>query len=296
MTDSTAGRVPATKAVWIEQLRVVGLAIRREGALAALVLALGSVALVAFSRMPVLQALVRGEVGEFVFDPGEPPWGFFGVLAALLLPLVVWKGERRFGDTPLWSLPVDHRRHALLKVAAGWVWLLAILGAALGWVTLTVLASGGILGVNEVRVLVLDPAGAAAGTPGAMESVNWSTPWWEWLLPFTSATAAYLLASTLVLATARPVFWAAGLWVAGAVVLGVADVRDIDWIQRTAEFVGWYIGGDSFDSFIMAAQLRTGGREVWTLLPTVEMWIASSAFWIGLGLVGVVAASGRARP
>lgn len=172
----------------------------------------------------------------------------------------------------------------------------AILGAALGWVTLTVLASGGILGVNEVRVLVLDPAGAAAGTPGAMESVNWSTPWWEWLLPFTSATAAYLLASTLVLATARPVFWAAGLWVAGAVVLGVADVRDIDWIQRTAEFVGWYIGGDSFDSFIMAAQLRTGGREVWTLLPTVEMWIASSAFWIGLGLVGVVAASGRARP
>lgn len=31
MTDSTAGRVPATKAVWIEQLRVVGLAIRREG-------------------------------------------------------------------------------------------------------------------------------------------------------------------------------------------------------------------------------------------------------------------------
>jgi hypothetical protein len=31
MTDSTAGRVPVMKAVWIEQLRVVGLAIRREG-------------------------------------------------------------------------------------------------------------------------------------------------------------------------------------------------------------------------------------------------------------------------
>ena len=223
MTDSTVGRVPAMKAVWTEQLRVVGLAIRREGALAAVVLALGSLALVAFSRMPVLQAIVdQGEVGELVFDPGEPPWGFFAVLAALLLPLVVWKGERRFGDTPLWSLPVDHRRHALLKVAAGWVWLMAILGAALVWVTLTVLASGGALGVDEVRLLILDPAGATAGTPGATESVRWTTPWWEWALPFTSATAAYLLASTLMLATARPLFWAAGLWVAGAVVLGVA--------------------------------------------------------------------------
>ena len=192
MTDSTAGRMPAMKAVWGEQLRVVGLAIRREGTLAALVLALGSLALIAFSRMPVLQAMVDGEVGQLVFDPGEPPWGFFAVLAALLLPFVAWKGERRFGDTPLWSMPVDHRRHALLKVAAGWVWLLAILSAALVWVTLTVLASGGTLGVDEVRLLVLDPAGAAAGTPGAMESVNWTTPWWEWALPFTSATAAYL--------------------------------------------------------------------------------------------------------
>lgn len=252
-------------------------------------LGLGSLALVAFSRMPVLQEMVDGEAGELVFDPGEPLWGFF----AVLLPLAVWKGERRFGDTPLWSMPVDHRRHALLKVAAGWVWLMAILGAALGWVTLTVLASGGILGVDEVRLLVLDPAGAAAGTPGAMASVNWSTPWWEWLLPFTSATAAYLLASTLMLATRRPLFWAAGLWVAGAVVLWIAAIRDIDWIQRASDFVAWYIGGDAFTRWM---QLPTGGREVWTLLPSVNMWIASSVFWIGLGLVGVVAASGRARP
>ena len=292
MTDSTAGRLPAMTTVWIEQLRVVGLAIRREGTLAALVLGLGSVAMIAFSRMPALQAMVGEEMGKLVFDPGEPPWGFFAVLAGLLFPLGVWKGERRFGDTPLWSLPVDHRRHALLKVAAGWVWLLAILGAALGWFTLTVLASGGALGIDEVRVLILDPAGAAAGTPGATESVNWTTPWWEWALPFTSATAAYLLASTLMLATRRPLFWAAGLWVAGAVVVGVGDVWDIGWIERTTEFVAWYAGGDSFNR---GMQLPTGGREVWTLLPSVTMWAASSAFWIGLGLVGVLGASSRAR-
>ncbi|MXY32365.1 MAG: hypothetical protein F4Y48_14300, partial [Gammaproteobacteria bacterium] len=43
MTDSTAGRLPAMKTVWIEQLRVVGLAIRREGAHAAPVVVVGSV-------------------------------------------------------------------------------------------------------------------------------------------------------------------------------------------------------------------------------------------------------------
>ncbi|MCZ0935813.1 MAG: hypothetical protein OXJ54_11585 [Gemmatimonadetes bacterium] len=293
MTDSTAGRVPAMKTVWMEQLRVVGLAIRREGALAGVVLAIGSLVVIAVSRIPILQAIVdEGGVSEFVFDPGEPPWGFIAVLAALLLPFVVWKGERRFGDTPLWSLPVDHRKHALLKVAAGWVWLLAILGAALAWVTFTVLVSGGTLGVDDVRVLVLDPVGAAAGAPDATESVRWTTPWWEWALPFTSATAAYLLASTLFLATARPLFWVAGLWVAGAGALGVAEIRDIGWIQRSAELVTWYAGGDSFNRGV---QLPTGWIEGWMLLPSMEMWLASSAFWIGLGLVGVTAAVRRAR-
>ena len=292
MTDSTAGRMPAMKAVWIEQLRVVGLAIRREGTFAALVLALGSVAVIAISRIPALQAIVNEEAGEFVFNPGEPPWVFLGVLAALLLPLVVWKGERRFGDTPLWSMPVDHQRHALLKVAAGWAWLMAILGAALVWVTLTVLASGGTVGVDEIRLLVLDPAGAIAGTPGAVESVNWTTPWWEWALPFTSATAAYLLASTLILATARPLFWAAGVWVAGMLVLGAADIRDIGWIQRAADLVAWYVGADPFTTGV---RLPTGVREASTLLPTAGMWLKSSAIWISLGLVGVLVGSGRAR-
>lgn len=288
MTDSTAGRIPAMTAVWIEQLRVVGLAIRREGALAALVLGLSSLALIAFRRMPALQAMVDGEMGDLVFDPGEPPWGFF----AVFLPLVVWKGERRFGDTPLWSLPVDHRRHVLLKAAAGWVWLMAILGAFFVWATLTTLVSGGSVGVDEVRLLLLDAVGASAGTPGSMESVNWTTPWWQWALPFTSASAAYLLATTLILATARPLFWAAGLWVAGAAVLGIAEIWDIDWIQRTTDFVAWYIGGESFTR---GMQLPTGREVVWTLLPTVKMWMALSAFWISLGLAGVLGASSRPR-
>ena len=294
MTGSTVGRIPAMKAVWIEQLRAVGLAIRREAALLALVLALGSMAVIAFSRVPALQAIVNGEMNELVLSPGDAGGSSVAILIALLLPLVVWRGERRFGDTPLWSMPVDHRRHALIKVAAGWVWLMAIQAAALVGATLTTLVSGGSLGVDEVRLLVLDPVAASAGTPGAVEPVNWTTPWWEWAFPFTSATAAYLVASTLMLATARPVLWAAGLWVAGLLVLGAGDIWDIGWIEGASEFVAWSwnIGADSFTQWL---PLPTGGREVWTLLPSANMWMASSALWISLGLAGVLAASSRRR-
>ena len=258
-----------------------------------MVATLGSLAVIGFSRIPALQAMVDGEMGGLVFDPGESPLVSLPVLAALLLPLVVWKGERRFGDTPLWSMPVDHRRHALLKVAAGWAWLLGILVVALVWATLTTVASGGSLGADEVRLLVLDPAGAIAGTPGAVESVNWTTPWWEWILPFTSATAAYLLTSTLMLATTRPLFWAAGLWVASAVVVAIGDTWDVSWIERAADFISWQVGGDAL--FTQWVELPTGWTEQWSLLPTANMWLASSAFWISLGLAGVLVASGRPR-
>ena len=295
MTDSTIGRIPAMRAVWMEQLRVVGLAIRREAALAGMVAdarLFGGDRLQPESRL--LQAMVDGEMGGTRLRSRGIPFGLPAcVLAALLLPLVVWKGERRFGDTPLWSMPVDHRRHALLKVAAGWAWLLAIVGAALAWATLTTVASGGSLGVDEVRLLVLDPTGATAGTPGAVEGVSWTTPWWEWARLFTSATAAYLLASTLMLATSRPVFWAAGLWLASMLVVSAGDIWDIGRIDQAANFMTWQIGGDAL--FSQWVELPNGWAKHWTLLPTANMWLASSAFWISLGLAGVLLASGRPR-
>ena len=293
MTDSTVGRMPAMKAVWMEQLRVVGLAIRREAALAGLVLALGSLAVIATSRVPVVVALLNGEMLNPVFSPGMLQWGFLTVLVALLFPLVVWKGEHRFGDTPLWSMPVRHQRHVLLRVAAGWVWLMAIVGGALVLATLTILVSGGTLGVEKGGLLVLDPVGASAGTPGAVEWVSWTTPWWEWARLFTSATAAYMLASTLLLGTARPELWAIGLFVTGAVMAAVANIWDIGWIQRVLDFVDWQIGGVSL--FSQLVEIPNGWAMQWTHVPTAKTWAAASAFWISLGLAGVLVASGRPR-
>ena len=294
MTDSTVERTPAFAAVWREQLRIAGLSIRREAVIAATLLGLFCVVAVVVARVPALSRLIDdGSLANFRLDPAEPGFGLWGVCAALLLPLLVWKGERPFGDTPIWSLPVDHRRHALTKVAAGWVWLMVFLGGALLCVVLAVVAGGGALGVDEVRQVITDGAGFFDGAAGATRGVAWTTPWWEWVLPFTSATAAYMLASALLLATAYPFRWAVALWVLGVVPVGVTEFFEIDSLQRGIDLVAWFVGGEDF---ARGVRLPTGEwAQGWLLLPSMGMWVASAAFWISLGFACVVTASGRVR-
>ena len=285
MTDTTVERTPAFRAVWREQLRITGLSIRREAVIAATLLGLWCLAVV----------LTDGESANFRLDPSEPGFGFFGVFAALLFPLLVWKGERPFGDTPIWSLPVDHRRHALTKVAAGWVWLMPFLGGALLCIVLTTLAGGGALGADEVRQLITDTEGFFAGEAEATRAVPWTTPWWAWVLPFTSATAAYLFASALLLATAYPFRWAVALYFLSFAPAGLAMTffSEFGSLRRGIDLVAWFIGGGDLS---WGVRLPTGEfAQGWPLLPSVGLWVASAAFWIGLGVACVVTASSRVR-
>ena len=296
MTDTTVERTPAFRAVWREQLHVVGLSIRREAVLTAMLLGLFCVAAVVTARVPAVSTWLGGDFANFRLDPAEPGFGLIGVFAALLFPLLVWKGERPFGDTPIWSLPVDHRRHALTKVAAGWVWLMVFLVGALLSVVLATLAGGGALGVDEVRQLLIDPAGfPGPGATGATRAVSWTTPWWEWVLPFTSATAAYLLASALLLATAYPFRWAVVLFVLTQVSVEIitSEYVQIGWLRRAVDLVEWFVGGEDFVTYVRLPTTRF--TRAWVLLPSVGMWVASAAFWISLGFACVVAASSRAR-
>ena len=285
MTDATVERTPAFRAVWREQLHVVGLSIQREVVIAAALLGLFCLAGVVLARFPQLLALMgEGSLADFRLDPAQPGFGLWGVFAALLFPLLVWKGERPYGDTPIWSLPVDHRRHALTKVAAGWVWLMAFLGGALLCVVLAVLAGGGALGVDEVRQLITDPAGFLDGAAGSTRDVAWTTRWWEWVLPFTSATAVYMLASALLLATAHPFRWVVVLYVLGIVPFGVLEFFEIDSLQRGIDLFTWFIGGDDFGRFV---RLSTGEfARGWLFLPVDSF---SPVFLVGTVLLGASA-------
>jgi hypothetical protein len=294
MTDVSARRAPEPGTVWREQLRVTGLAVRLEAGLALGALALLLLGGVLLVRVPALSAL-SGDPSPAtdLFDPAEPGFGFVGVLTALILAVLVWKGERPYGDSPLWSLPVDHRRHMLTKVAAGWSWLMAIVGAAYLGLVLAVIGAGGELGAEEIRPLIIDSGAFFAGLPGGTRDVAWTTPWWEWALPLTSATAAYLTASALWLGTRRPWVWAVAIWMISLFLFSAAEEYEIEPLLRGIDLLGWFIGADDFSGY---ARLPTGEfAQGWARLPTLGLWLGSCVFWIGLGATGVLAASSRPR-
>ena len=150
---------PRDRDVVLEQIRIVGLGLRREMLIAAAVLCIVT--------LTIVIKVVRGGAGIH-FDS----WDATSIIA-LLFPFAVWKREKRFGPAFLWTLPVDRRRLALAKVFAGWVWLMTALAVYILWLlALALLPSATVLPVT--------------------------------LVPFTAATAMYLLGSALVLGLRHP--------------------------------------------------------------------------------------------
>lgn len=292
-TVATAtARVPTRSAVWIEQFRVSGLAMRREATLLALLALVPSAALVLLDRAGIL-SLVSDSVPmrDLSLDP-TPVLGTLAAFMALLFPLALWKGERRFADTPLWSLPVDHSRHVLVKVATGWAWLFLLVGGAMLYFLALAVLGGSTLGVEHVRHVLLAPAGAGAGP--ATEVVRWTTHWWEWLLPLVAATAAYLVATALVLGTRHPVPWAVGLWLLVLVTGEVGHDLGIEWMARPLDSMVVALGEwEILETIITLAD----GERVRALssVPSLGTWAANTAAWFVLGLGGTLAGAFRRR-
>ncbi len=112
MTGTTLHPRPRWRDVVLEQIRIVGVCLRREALVVGVVL--GIVTLV------IAVNIVRGTAASW-FDSDE--WIEVAV-AGFLLPFAVWRSDKRFAPAFLWTLPVDRRRLALAKVFAGWVWLM----------------------------------------------------------------------------------------------------------------------------------------------------------------------------
>jgi hypothetical protein len=236
-----------------------------------------------------------------------PTYALLSALVGGLVPIAVWRGEYRVRRSYLASLPVDRAGHVLLKVAAGWGWLLLLTAAFLLGLCALALATGGTVGVDELRVMRRDlpggvlPVGVLPADVGRLAR-RWSTPGWHWASFFTGATAAYLLGSAVVLAGSRARRWLGGLAVLAAfgVVLagqgaGVGGVGD--WMMRGVEVLveGRY-GAKTL--FLLGDEdlLRTAaGQEywVWGDLPTPGAWALTALLWIGAPLIGVVAAARR---
>lgn len=265
--EVTLHPAPRGRDAVLEQIRIVGLGLRREALVAAVVLGIVTLA--------IASEIVRGGAGIQLDSDASAPIG----AAAFLFPFAVWRGERRFGPAFLWTLPVDRRRLALAKAFAGWVWLMAALAMFGVW----------------LLALPLLPH-VTAVPPAAVP------PSLRWLAPFTGATAMYLLGSALVLGLRHPLRWLLGT--AGVLCLlavlnealghtANGELRIVAW----SGVLRWAVYGPyglytllSSSGFFAAAE---DAAAVWQKLPHLARWAATTFLWLGAGLAALWAAASR---
>jgi hypothetical protein len=294
-----ARRQPRLRDVVLEQFRAIGFALRVPMLLAA---ALAVVATVAIAIQ-----IVSGDMTEsFLAEPSALPGGIGAVLA-----IAVWAREERFGPGFFWTLPVDRSRHALIKVLAGWMWLMC--GVALYALCLLVLAlvsGGGVLPVETLRVLTTEVPRSASVDPSLLRTVQWAPGALIWLVPFGAATAIYLLASAFMLGARHPLRWAVGtalLFPVSSFVTHTASRRPgLEWLADSPERAIAQLceGRFGLDSLLKLrtwtldrrATLTTGEHiTVWSGVPDLSDWGIAALLWIAAGLFLLWLAASRHR-
>jgi hypothetical protein len=248
--------------------------------------------------------------GDWAIKPHSEPSLVPAAIGALLA-IAVWAREDRFGPAFLWTLPVDRTRHALIKVLAGWLWLMGGVALyALCRLVLVGISGARVLPVEVLHVLAAPVPVAGPLDPEMIRTVRWAPGATVWAVPFVGATATYLLVSAFMLGIRRPLRWGigvvaliAGLSVASHLasrLLGLASLADAPSRAQALLVDGRYglealltLRTWSLDS---RATLTTGEQiHVWSALPDIGDWRIAALLWTGLGLLAVWVAVSRHR-
>jgi hypothetical protein len=290
--DAALHHTPRRGRVFLAQLHLIAANLRRPALVAAAPVTLGTVLLV----------IDAGDDGRRIAF--HPEYSALPGLFGLLLPVGLWLGEDRAGTGFFWTLPVDRRLHALVRVAAGWAWLMGTVALFVAWLLTLALATGGnVLGEETRSVLPSFSFGIAAFDPSAVQRVRQPPTPLFWLVPFTAATTAYIFASGVALGTRHPARWMAGVTLAFLLVVAIADaVQAGSSLERVldAVFRGPY-GIDMLltartESLQVSATLTTGESVVlWRALPNVAQWATTTALWMSVGAVLLWLAASRHR-
>jgi hypothetical protein len=258
------------------ELSTVGVAISREALLAAAALA----CLCIFAAVSALRWNLR--------ITAVPELLLAGLPVALILPWLVWKGDPAFGRAFIWTLPVRRQNAALAKIAAGALWLMLAFLVGAAAIAVTALATGGSVGVEEIRLVGAPRAGLFAATP-----VPWSTPVWMWLVPFGSALLLYLAGSAVLLGIRYPLRWLAGIAV-GVILLAVIfenfgndhpfeDVLDHLFITVMKGSYGFHyaLSGGVTNLQHGIDIPGPGAVDLWSALPDACRWLMALGVWLG---------------
>jgi hypothetical protein len=274
-------------AVLAEQVRFLGLAMRRD--------AMAGAGLILLAL--VLRAFLGDAPVNFTREIGLS-FAALGFVAAL----GVWK--RLAADGDLWTLPVDHRRTTIVGVAAGWFWLQAAACALLAGMVALISVTGGQFASSATRV-VLSSSAAVTGAidPRHLTTIAWSSPHWLWAVPFTAATVAYLLGSAIVIATRHPWRWLAGFGLVALLLLLFGGDAGPGWSYGGLRIVAAHpygletvFAGGPVSRTTRLVTLTTGQTIlVWRDLPALGRWVTATVLWSALGLAGLWLATIRLR-
>ena len=285
MTGTARRTTPPTRTVVAEQVRFVGLALRRDAAI-------GAALLTALLMVPLYDQPINF-TREF---------GLWAATLGFVTPFGVWRRVGRDGH--LWTLPVEHRRLALSGVFAGWCWLMMASAALLAWAALVVLRTDGSFVLEQTRAVLSSSAPQTGPLERAhLSLVTWRTPTWFWFLPFTAATVAYLLGSAVMLCTERVRRWIGGVGLVLLFVLllgrgagsGVLSALLIPVATHRYGLETVFAGGPMGQGMGQVV-LATGEKLlVWRSLPTLGHWAGATMLWLALGFIALWAATLRYR-
>ena len=291
MMQAALRPTPRLREVLVEHVRVLGLALRIPAAAAAGLIGLATL-------LVILEIPRQGGAMDF-----HPERHVLPALLGIVFPILVWRGEDRFGPGFLWTAPVDRRRHALTRVFAGWMWLMGAVALFVLWLlALTLLSGGSVLPEETVRVLSSVPAPGTLADPGALQTVRLTPQPLFWLTPFTAATGAYLLASALALGLRHPLWWIVGMGLGLQLVVIAGDAVNAQLPRRLLRAI--YAGPYGIDTLLSARTESVGvwltlstGEHVhaWRALPHLSQWATATLLWTGVGLVILWVAASRHR-
>lgn len=273
MTTIAMHEPPRWTRILDEQLRLVGLRTRAAGALLGGVLitiGAGSIEMARRAHEANVQYRIRSEV-NFTFSP-QLSVVLVGI--ALLLPLMAWQDEDPTRRLYHWAMPVSRTLHSATRVLAGWLLLMASVSAFLL----------GMVAVKAITERIM----------GIPQRYDAGFVWWEWLVPYTSTTIAYVVASAATLATRRPFVWIAGLPLLYMSVIGllhalyVGPSRDIARAMTTV-VSGYYGAGAA-----LAGQVESLDVVRKLTYPSAGRWLGATALW-SLAAGALLYASARSR-
>jgi hypothetical protein len=246
MESAVLNPVPAWNVVAREQFRSVGVALRREGLVAA-----GLVGL-----LSVWIGYLRVETGGHAQISFTPEAGLPAVILALLIPMAVWKGEDPARRGYHRAMPVGHGAHAAMRGLGGLAWTLGAVAAYFTWLGVMSALSGGEVEAAER---------------------------WQWMVPFTGAAVMYLLGSALTLVTAHPWRWLGGT-VVGYLFLSTLRAADgTRPLSETVSSVVWGRYGLATVASGLTAEpghpwMHSANASLWMLATWMWLAIAITAF------------------